>query len=200
MVKTQVEARDVHDTRVLAAMRKVPRHRFVPAAYQAEAYADGPLPIGSGQTISQPYIVGLMSALLHVRPGDRILEVGTGCGYQAAVLCELGAEVDSVEIVPELSAQATATLAELNYPARLHVGDGASGVPERAPFQGIVLTAAPTEVPSALFDQLAEGGRLVAPVGEQGGEQQLLVFTKHSDHFEVETIIPVRFVPMVPGR
>jgi protein-L-isoaspartate(D-aspartate) O-methyltransferase len=201
MVRQQIEARGVKDPAVLAALRMVPRHRFVPPALAAEAYADEPLPIGEGQTISQPYIVALMTELLQVAPGERVLEIGTGSGYQAAVLAELGAEVYSIEIVEGLGRQAAARLAALGYErVHLRIGDGYRGWPERAPFAGILVTAAPDHIPRPLLEQLAPGGRLVIPVGE--GIQQLEVHRRRPQDgpegpiYERETVLPVRFVPM----
>ncbi|MEM7434025.1 MAG: protein-L-isoaspartate(D-aspartate) O-methyltransferase [Myxococcota bacterium] len=196
MVKSQIESRGVTNPRVLEAMRSVPRHRFVPPAQQAFAYADRPLPIGHQQTISQPYIVALMSALADVGPGDRVLEVGTGSGYQAAVLAQMGADVFSIEIVAPLGARAKSTLRALGYGARirLRTGDGYAGWPEKAPFAAIVVTAAPPSIPEPLKAQLAVGGRLVIPVGDR--RQRLLVVTRTPTGFEERMVIPVRFVPM----
>jgi len=195
MVDEQIAARGVHDARVLAALRKVPRHRFVPPAERSHAYRDGPLPIGSRQTISQPYIVGLMSQLAEVQAGERVLEVGTGSGYQAAVLAELGAEVHTIEIVPELAESARRALREEGY-ARVNVitGDGYRGLPERAPFDAIVVTAAPDHVPQPLIDQLALGGKLVIPVGETF--QELRVLERTGKGVVGSTVISVMFVPM----
>ena len=197
MVRAQLAARDITDPRVLDAMRRVPRHRFVPAAHADAAYGDHPLPIGHGQTISQPYIVALMTQLAQVKPGDRVLDIGTGSGYQAAVLAEMGAKVASIEIVPELAAEAKARLAELKYDAvEVRAGDGYRGWPERAPFRAIILAAAAPQVPQPLVDQLAIGGRLVLPVGDGWG-QELLVITKQPDgSLRRETVAPVMFVPM----
>ena len=196
MVESQIRARGLADERVLAAMREVPRHRFVPDSERASAYADRPLPIGWDQTISQPYIVALMCSKLALEPGARVLEVGTGSGYHAAVLSRLAAEVYSIEIVEPLALRAGATLAELGY-GNVHVraGDGYGGWPDAAPFDAIVLTAAPPEIPAPLLDQLALGGRLVAPVGD-GWSQELQVVTRTADGFDRETVAPVRFVPM----
>ncbi|MBI4704949.1 MAG: protein-L-isoaspartate(D-aspartate) O-methyltransferase [Deltaproteobacteria bacterium] len=198
MVQEQLAGRDVVDRRVLEAMRTVPRHRFVPSEQQGEAYDDHPLPIGLGQTISQPYIVALMSQLALVRPGDKVLEIGTGSGYQAAVLAALGAEVYSIEIVEPLARRAAALLAELGY-RRVHVraGDGYLGWPEQAPFDAVLVTAAPPEIPAPLEQQLATGGRLVAPVGRHA--QDLVVVTRTASGYQRRTGIPVRFVPMT-GR
>lgn len=197
MVRTQLAGRNITDPRVLEAMRRVPRHRFVPAEHAAEAYGDHPLPIGHAQTISQPYIVALMTQLAQVEPGQRVLDIGTGSGYQAAVLAEMGADVASIEIVPELAEEAKARLAALGY-KNVHVraGDGYRGWPERAPFGAIILAAAAPEIPQPLIEQLAVGGRLVLPVGEHYG-QELLVITKQKDgSLRRETVAPVMFVPM----
>jgi protein-L-isoaspartate(D-aspartate) O-methyltransferase len=195
MVAEQIAARGVRDERVLAALRRVPRHRFVPEAERDEAYQDHPLPIGSGQTISQPYIVAVMSELAEIEPGERVLEIGTGSGYQAAVLAELGAEVHSIEIVPGLAESAGRTLRELHY-ERVNViaGDGYRGLPERAPFDAILVTAAPDHVPQPLIDQLAAGGRLVIPVGD--AFQELRVLERSAAGVVGSTVFPVMFVPM----
>ena len=195
MVDDQIVARGIRDPAVLAAMRRVPRHEFVPERWREEAYADHPLPIGEEQTISQPYIVALMTELAAVGPGTRVLEVGTGSGYQAAVLAELGAEVHTIEIVAPLARRARATLERLGY-GRVHVrhGDGYRGWPEAAPFAAIVVTAAPPEVPPELLAQLAPGGRLVIPVGTS--DQELQVHERTADGIRIQRVIPVRFVPM----
>ncbi len=195
MVRTQIEARGVKDPNVLAAMRSVPRHLFVPSEWRRQAYADHPLPIGEGQTISQPYIVGLMSELLGVGPGDRVLEIGTGSGYQAAVLAAMGCEVYTIEIRPSLAQEAQARLAEMGA-ANVHVraGDGYQGWPEAAPFDGIIVTAAPDRIPEPLLDQLAVGGSMVIPVGSF--YQQLKVITRTEAGMTERDVIPVRFVPM----
>jgi protein-L-isoaspartate(D-aspartate) O-methyltransferase len=194
----QVRVEGVTDPTVLAAMRSVPRHRFVPLAWLAQAYEDIPLPIGAGQTISQPYIVALMTASIRPRPGLRVLEIGTGSGYQAAVLATCvapGGTVDSIEIVPELGRRAEAVLRELGYGnVHVRIGDGFEGWPEHAPFDAIVLTAAPQRVPQPLLDQLKLGGRLVAPVGSD--EQKLLVITRTEKGLTTEVAAYVRFVPM----
>jgi len=198
MVREQLAARDIVDPRVLAAMSKVPRHRFVLPGLQSHAHDDAPLPIACDQTISQPYVVAAMTQLAEVTSGSRVLEVGTGSGYQAAVLAELGAEVWSIEIHAELAAGAAVTLRELGYgEARVHlrVGDGWAGWPEAAPFDAILVTAAPSVVPPALLEQLADGGHLVIPVGLQ--YQELRVMTRMADgSVRTETAFPVRFVPM----
>jgi protein-L-isoaspartate(D-aspartate) O-methyltransferase len=187
---------------VMAAMGKVPRHRFVLPEQQVHAYENRPLPIGSGQTISQPYIVALMSDLLEAKPADRVLEIGTGSGYQAAVLAELVGSVYTVEIVPELARRATGTLKDLGYPnVRTRLGDGHRGWPEEAPFDGILVTAAAEEIPGPLLDQLRTGGRLVIPVGAAREVQQLRVLEKQPDGTALtRAVVPVRFVPMTRGR
>jgi protein-L-isoaspartate(D-aspartate) O-methyltransferase len=186
---------------VIAAMSRVERHEFVPEALRDRAYEDRPLPIGYGQTISQPYIVALMTDLLEPGPGDRLLEVGTGSGYQAAVLAELGLEVYTIEIVPELAEQAAARLERLGYDkAATRVGDGYHGWPERAPFDGIVVTAAADHVPPPLVAQLRPGGRMVIPVGPAFMVQQLVLVTKAADGtLRTRQLLPVRFVPLT-GR
>jgi protein-L-isoaspartate(D-aspartate) O-methyltransferase len=196
MVETQIVARGVRDPRVLSAMRKVPRHLFVDSSQRALAYEDHPLPIPGNQTISQPYIVALMSELLEVTPGSRVLEIGTGSGYQSAVLAEIAREVYTIEIVPELARSAAARLKELHYDnVTVREGDGYRGWPEHAPFDGIVVTAAPERIPQPLVDQLAPGGVMVIPVG--GFFQELKVFRKSADGRVTEKdILPVRFVPM----
>jgi len=198
MVDTQIRARGVQDERVLAAMEAVPRAEFVPAAQRPHAYEDRPLPIGEDQTISQPYIVALMTELLEVEEGDRVLEIGTGSGYQAAVLAELTPHVYTIEIIPTLAERAEETLRRLGYDAvEVKAGDGYLGWPDRAPFDGIIVTCAPEEVPGPLKEQLREGGRMVIPVGPQWTHQTLYVLTKKGDTLEQKEIIPVRFVPMV---
>ena len=195
MVEQQIAARGVKDLRVLAAMRTVARHRFVPDRQAGNAYDDRPLPIGHGQTISQPYIVAYMTELLRLQPGARVLEVGTGCGYQAAILAEIASEVYTIEIIKALADGARTVVAELGY-RNIHVrhGDGYGGWPDRAPFDGIVVAAAPDHVPPALVAQLAVGGRLVVPVGDD--DQEIRVITKLSEGHREERLIPVRFVPL----
>jgi protein-L-isoaspartate(D-aspartate) O-methyltransferase len=195
MVATQIEARGVKQPCVLDAMRRVPRERFVPAPLENDAYRDGPLSIGRGQTISQPYIVALMTALIEPEPSMRVLEIGTGSGYQAAVLAECVADVYTIEIIPELGRQAAERLKGLSYTnIHTHIGDGYDGWPEEAPFDGIVVTAAPSKIPEPLLDQLAVGGRLVIPVGR--GSQDLVVVTRTEQGLEQRVETPVRFVPM----
>jgi protein-L-isoaspartate(D-aspartate) O-methyltransferase len=198
MVREQLVDRAIRDPRVLAAMRAVPRHEFVPAALRDRAYDDTPLPIGHDQTISQPYVVALTCELAAIPPGARVLEVGTGCGYQAAVLAELAGEVYTIEIVEPLARSAAATLARLGYD-RVHVraGDGSAGWPEAAPFDAVVVAAAPTAVPPALVAQLALGARLVIPVGRD--DQLLEVHRRTPSGVEVARVAPVRFVPMTGG-
>ena len=198
MVERQLAGRGIDDARVLAAMRAVPRHRFVPAEAAPQAYADGPLPIGHGQTISQPYIVALMTQLARPSPGDRVLEVGTGSGYQAAVLGELAKEVYSIEIVAPLAERARQVLQELGYDnVVVRAGDGYAGWPEHAPFDAIVVTAAPERIPGPLLKQLAPGGRLVIPVGPIHAVQELRVVEKRADgSVQERSVTPVRFVPL----
>ena len=195
MVRDQIERRNVSDPIVLEAMRRVPRHRFVPVDSVAEAYADRPVPIGSGQTISQPFIVALMTELAHPAPDKRVLEVGTGSGYQAAVLAECFDRVFTIEIIPTLGRQATLVLDDLGYDnVQVRIGDGYDGWPDEAPFDAIVVTAAPDTIPRPLLEQLAPGGRLVIPVGVDS--QDLVVVTRTDDGFERKIVTPVRFVPM----
>lgn len=197
MIQDQLAARDIRDKRVLAAMEKIPREQFVPPGQRAEAHADRPLPIGHGQTISQPYIVAFMTQELALKPDDRVLEIGTGSGYQAAVLAELAAEVYSIEIIEPLAKQAGETLRGLGY-KNVHVraGDGYKGWPDSAPFDAIIVTCAPDHVPEALAAQLAEGGRLIIPVGPEGGIQELVLLKKENGVLRRTESLPVRFVPM----
>ena len=194
--------RPVFADAVMDAMRTVPREAFVPEAEAAFAYENRPLPIGHGQTISQPYIVAVMTELLDIEPGVRILEIGTGCGYQTAVLCALGATVYSVEVVEPLATAAAARLADLGYTqATVRADDGHAGWPEHAPFDGIIVTAAAPAVPPALLDQLKPGGCLVIPVGRAAATQSLQRIEKRSDGlFEAQTVLPVAFVPLTGGR
>ncbi|HOX27000.1 MAG TPA: protein-L-isoaspartate(D-aspartate) O-methyltransferase [Candidatus Krumholzibacteria bacterium] len=201
MVDRQIASRGVRDPSVLGAMRRIPRHRFVPEPYRDRAYDDCPLPIGEDQTISQPYIVALMTELLHLGRDARVLEIGTGSGYQAAVLAEIAAEVYSIEIVRVLGERARALLTELGYGnVQVRIGDGYRGWPEEAPFDAIIVTAAPPRVPQPLLDQLAPGGRLVIPVGDLS--QQLEVYTRREGQtageasWDRDVVFAVRFVPM----
>lgn len=195
MVENQIKARGVKDPRVLAAMLKVERHVFVPAENQSSAYADQPLPIGEGQTISQPYIVALMTELLELKGQEKVLEVGTGSGYQAAILGELAKEVYGIEIVEKLASSSRDLLAKLGYKnITVKAGDGYLGWPEVAPFDAIIVTCAPDHVPKPLLEQLKEGGRMVLPVGSYS--QELKKITKRSGKIETTNVIPVVFVPM----
>ena len=199
MVKEQIENRGISDEKVLEAMRKTPRHRFVPGTYQQHAYSDSPLPIGHDQTISQPYIVALMTELMDLHKSDKVLEIGTGSGYQAAILGRLAGEVYTIEIVEALAKRSKALLREMDF-ENIHVkhGDGYKGWPEEAPFDKIIVTAAPEEVPEALKEQLKPGGKMVLPVGDQF--QLLKVIRKSaSGKISEETITGVRFVPMIHG-
>ncbi len=195
MVTAQIASQGITDPLVLRAMREVPRHFFVPEALRAHAYENRALPVGEQQTISQPYIVALMTQLARVEPGEKVLEVGTGSGYQAAILARMGAAVYTVEIVPTLAHRARKTLDSLGYRnIEYRAGDGYRGWPEAAPFGAILVTAAPNHVPQPLVDQLAVGGRLIIPVG--AAVQKLMVITRTADGTRSEEIIPVRFVPM----
>ncbi len=195
MVKTQIEARGVKDKLVLDAMRKVPRHLFVAEGLKDVAYTDGPLPIGEEQTISQPYIVALMTELLDLKGGERVLEIGTGSGYQAAILAEIAKEVYTIEIICSLAEVAETRLKEMKYKnITVRCADGYQGWEEYAPFDGVIVTAAPDHIPQPLVDQLKMGGRLVIPVGELF--QELMVVTKTEKGMKKDMIIPVRFVPM----
>lgn len=200
MVNDQIARRGVRDSRVLDAMRAVPRHLFVPPALERRAYDDTPLPIGSGQTISQPYIVGSMTELLRVKAGMKVLEIGTGSGYQAAVLAQMGVRVYSIEIVPALAEQSRALLERLGYKGvTVRTGDGYAGWKEEAPFDGIIVTAAPPEEPKALAEQLKPGGRMVIPVGRE--YQELIVVEKDAQGRVTRRVeYPVMFVPMVKGK
>ncbi len=195
MVRKQIEARGIQNHAVLQAMRKVPRHLFLPENYRNMAYDDMPLPIGEGKTISQPYIVAYMTEALKLHPTDRILEIGTGSGYQTAILAEVANEVYSIEILPELARRARELLDSLGY-SKIHLkmGDGYLGWPEESPFDAIILTAAPPAIPQPLPDQLKLGGRLIAPVGVDF--QQLVLLRKTKEGFEKQNLLPVRFVSM----
>jgi len=195
MVADQIASRGVRDARTLAAMRKVPRHLFVPRELQRDAYVDGPLPIGQGQTISQPYIVAFMTEALKLLGGETVLEVGTGSGYQAAVLAEIASRVYSIEIVTALADEARERLRRLGYErVSVRAGDGYAGWPEKAPFDAIMVTAAAPYVPEPLKTQLKDGGRLILPVGDD--EQELMVVTRRGEKFDESRVLGVRFVPM----
>lgn len=195
MVDEQIRARGISDGDVLKAMRKVPRHRFVPEQHQKLAYRDSPLPIGLSQTISQPYIVAYMTDAADIEKNHKVLEIGTGSGYQAAVLGEIAREVYTIEIVPELAQRSTRILAELGYKnVIVKHGNGYLGWPEQAPFDAIIVTAAPDEIPKALIDQLAVGGKMVIPVGT--GDQEMVVLKKTAEGVTERRTMPVRFVPM----
>jgi protein-L-isoaspartate(D-aspartate) O-methyltransferase len=197
MVKEQIEDRGIRDTAVLRVMRKVERHRFVPPGQRARAYEDGPLPIGCGQTISQPYIVAIMTEVLSLDRKKKVLEIGTGSGYQAAVLAELCDSVFSIELLDALGRRARDTLAALGYTnVQVKIGDGYQGWPEHAPFDAIIVTCSPTHVPQPLQDQLAEGGKMVIPV-EEKMNQELILLTKRRGRIHRTAIEPVRFVPML---
>ena len=199
MIKNQLQSRGIRDDAVLEVMRSVERHNFVPENYRDRAYSDGPLPIGHGQTISQPYIVAFMTEQLQVSSQHKVLEIGTGSGYQAAILGELAKHVFTIEIIPELAEDAKNILNHLSYKnITVRTGDGYKGWPEEAPFERIMVTAAPTEVPQMLVDQLAPGGRMILPVGAQFLVQYLWVIEKDDQGTVTkEKILPVRFVPMV---
>jgi len=200
MVADQILSREVKDQRVLAAMAAVPRHEFVPPDQRPSAYEDRPLPIGEGQTISQPYIVARMTELLEVKAGDKVLEIGTGSGYQAAILAELTPQVYTIEILPTLASRAEQTLHRLGYhTVKVKTGDGYQGWPQYAPFDAIIVTCAPEDVPKALVEQLREGGRMVVPVGPQWTYQTLYLLRKQRGELTQQAVIPVRFVPMVHG-
>ncbi len=198
MVEAQLRARDIKDPRVLAAMAAVPREAFVPDRERAAAYQDGPLPIGAGQTISQPYMVARMTELIHVAPGERVLDIGTGSGYQAAILAELGCRVTSIEREPDLAAGAAARLAQLGYADRVEVrtGDGTLGAPDLAPLDGIVVAAAAPAIPDTLREQLGDGRRMVIPVGTRR-EQQLIVVERHGDEWREWSDGACVFVPLI---
>ena len=198
MVEQQIAARDVSDPAVLEAMRSVPRHRFAPTHPPELAYSDRPLPIGHEQTISQPYIVAHMTELLEPDPTDRALEIGTGSGYQAAVLGEIVDSVYTIEIIPELASTATKRLQSLGYDnVVVRNADGFKGWPERAPFDVIIVTAAPEKIPPPLTRQFAEGGRMIIPVGPTGGTQRLTLITKKNGEISTRELAPVRFVPFL---
>ncbi len=195
MVQQQIIARGVKDPRVIKAMETVPRHKFLPPEEAPFAYADEPRPIGHGQTISQPYIVAFMTEQLHLKPTDRVLEIGTGSGYQAAVLAEIADSVFTIEIIPELAQEAAKRLKALGYDnVVVKQGDGYNGWPEKAPFDAIIVTAAPPKIPPPLLEQLKNGGTMVLPVGEY--VQELVVVKKSATGMAMQNILPVRFVPM----
>ena len=196
MVERQIEARGVKDTAVLRAMRQVPRHLFVPVSYAPQAYRDGPLALGHGQMISQPYIVAFMAEALRLRGDDRVLEIGTGSGYQTAVLAQLARDVFSIEIVKPLAEQAAAKLEELGYAnVQVRAGDGYQGWPEHAPYDAILVSAAPDHIPQPLLDQLAVGGRMILPLGKKFSQDLMLIRRTHSG-YERTPLLPVAFVPM----
>ena len=195
MVENQIIARGVKDPLVIKAMRTVPRHLFIPKDDAAYAYLDEPRPIGEGQTISQPYIVAFMTEQLHLKPEDHVLEIGTGSGYQAAVLAQIVDSVYTIEIIPELAQKAKAVISELHYDNVVVIeGDGYNGWPKNAPYDGIIVTAAPSKIPPPLLEQLKDGGRMVLPVGEY--VQELVVVNKSESGISMENVLPVRFVPM----
>jgi protein-L-isoaspartate(D-aspartate) O-methyltransferase len=197
MVEQQLKPRGIKEERVLAAMAKVPREEFVPADARPSAYEDGPLPIGYDQTISQPYVVAFMTEQLRPKQSDRVLEIGSGSGYQAAILAELVGDVYTIEIVEPLAKSAEATLQRLGYNhVHIKVGDGYKGWPEEAPFDAIIVTCAPEKVPQPLVDQLKDGGRMVIPVGERFA-QQLYLLEKKNGQLKESVTLPVRFVPML---
>lgn len=199
MVDSQIRKRGVKDLRLLSALEKVPRHLFVPARFQKQAYNDEPLPIGLNQTISQPYIVAYMIEQLQLNGSEKVLEIGTGSGYQTALLAELADQVFTIEILPELSGRAEKTLRELRYTnVHFRVGNGYDGWPDAQPFDAIIVSAAPRETPEALMDQLELGGRMIIPVGDD--QQELMFLLNTGQHIETFRKIPVRFVPMTGER
>ena len=200
MVSRQIQDRGITDPEVLKAMRKVLRHLFVPKKHRKYAYGDHPLPIGQGQTISQPYVVAYMTEALQLKPKNRILEIGTGSGYQAAVLAEMECQVYSMEIIESLGKNAEKILNRLGY-GNIHIkiGDGYEGWPEKAPFDAVIVTCAPEKIPEPLVRQLKEGGRIIIPVGTSGHIQHLVLAIKKEGHLVSRSVMPVRFVPMVRG-
>jgi protein-L-isoaspartate(D-aspartate) O-methyltransferase len=200
MVKTQVEARGIQDSAILTAMRKVPRHKFVPANYVDYAYDDTPLPIGYEQTISQPFIVAYMTRMIKPQAGQTVLEIGTGSGYQAAVLAEIVKQVYTIEIVEPLGKEAAERLKNLNYKnIEVKIGDGYAGWKEHAPFDAIIVTAAAPYIPAPLKEQLKDGGRMIIPVGATDEEQQLMLVEKSGNKYKTKSMMPVRFVPFKRG-
>lgn len=198
MVRNQIIARGIKSKAVTDAMRKVPRHMFVPYNTRTFAYNDQPLPIGHNQTISQPYIVAYMTEALDAKPGDKVLEIGTGSGYQAAILAEMGIEVYTIEIIPELAETAKRNLKRTGYNnVNTRLGDGYAGWPEEAPFDAIIITAAPETIPQALVEQLKTGGTMILPVGPRESTQSLKKVVKRSKGIRQTTLLPVRFVPMI---
>jgi protein-L-isoaspartate(D-aspartate) O-methyltransferase len=200
LVEQSLSRAGIKDQRVLEAMKRVPRHRFVPEEQVERAYENRPLPIGFGQTISQPYVVALMTELLDIQQGEKVLEIGTGSGYQGAVLAEMTDEVSSIEIIPNLTRRARATFRDLGYGVDVRQGDGYFGWPEKGPFDGIIVTAAPDHMPQPLIQQLAEGGNMVIPVGPPGSYQTLWRLTKKNGEIVSENITGVVFVPLVRAR
>lgn len=201
MVLTQIAARGISDQAVLNALRNVPRHEFVPFEYRRFAYADQPLPIGEGQTISQPYMVAYMTEVLKIKPGEKVLEIGTGSGYQAAILAEVKADVYSIEVIESLAIRAKNTLENLEYKnVFLKTGDGYQGWIEHAPYDAIMVTCSPTSIPEALREQLAEGGRMIIPVGPQNNVQYLYLLEKRKAKIRQQGVMPVRFVPMIDEK
>ena len=200
MVKTQLEARGIRDSTILAAMRKVPRHKFVPANQVAYAYEDTPLPIGYEQTISQPFIVAYMTRIVKPKAGQTVLEIGTGSGYQAAVLAEIVKQVYTIEIIEPLGKEAAERLKNLNYKnIEVKIGDGYAGWKEHAPFDAIIVTAAAPYIPAPLKEQLKDGGRMIIPVGSSDEEQQLMLIEKSGNKYKSRSMMPVRFVPFRRG-
>ena len=201
MVETQLKARDIFDKNTLSAMARVPREQFVPEDYRVYSYTDGPLPIGEGQTISQPYIVAFMTQALRLKPGDRVLEVGTGSGYQAAILAEIVDSVYTIEIVEKLGIRAKQLLKSLRYNnVEVKIGDGYHGWPERAPFDAIMVTAGAESIPQPLIDQLSEGGRMIIPVGPHKGVRQLVRLEKKGGKIKTRELMAVRFVPFTRSK
>jgi len=198
MVLEQLVDRGIKDRRVIKAMQRVERHRFVPEEYRSVAYGDHPLPIGYEQTISQPYVVAFMTEVLQLKPTDRVLEIGTGSGYQAAILAEICDSVFTIEIVPELAHRAKNLLEQLGYKnIQVKHGDGYQGWPEKAPFDAIIVTCSPTKIPQPLKSQLKEGGRMIIPVGYPETGQELYLIRKENERLIEKAVLPVRFVPMV---